>query len=110
MWNFKGALSRYSVFFFVDFLRSKMAARRLEPAAPANEKQAFAAPQINLQLSWSNDRSRLAIFQVHFCIPLHSTMCTTIIDRRAGHLLSAPFGKMHGRHYFSPQQNGAKNH
>ena len=38
----KGALSRYSVI-FVDFLRSKMAARRLEAAAPANEKQAFAA-------------------------------------------------------------------
>ena len=29
--------------FYVDFLRSKMAARRLEAAAPANEKQAFAA-------------------------------------------------------------------
>ena len=38
--RFKGALSRYSVF-YVDFLRSKMAARRLEDAAPANEKQAF---------------------------------------------------------------------
>ena len=29
--------------FYADFLRSKMAARRLEAAAPANEKQAFAA-------------------------------------------------------------------
>ena len=29
--------------FYVDFLRSKMAARRVEAAAPANEKQAFAA-------------------------------------------------------------------
>ena len=29
--------------FYVEFLRSKMAARRLEAAAPANEKQAFAA-------------------------------------------------------------------
>ena len=40
---FKGALSRYSVDFMSIFLRSKMAARRLEAAAPANEKQAFAA-------------------------------------------------------------------
>ena len=68
--------------FFVDFLRSKMAARRLEAAAPTNEKQAFAAPRIDLQLSWSDDRSRLVIFQVHLCIPLHSTMFTTIIDRQ----------------------------
>ena len=39
---FKGALSRYSVI-LCRFLQSKMAARRLETAAPANEKQAFAA-------------------------------------------------------------------
>ena len=36
-----GALSRYSVF-YVDFLRSKLAARRLEAAAPDNESQALA--------------------------------------------------------------------
>ena len=40
--KFKGALSRYSVI-LCRFFRSKMAARRLEAAAPANEKQAFAA-------------------------------------------------------------------
>ena len=68
--------------FFVDLLRSKMAARRLEAAAPANEKQAFAAPRIDLQLSWSGDRARHTIFQVHLCIPLHSTIYTTIIDRQ----------------------------
>ena len=43
----KGALSRYSVF-YVDFLRSKMAARRLEAAVPANEKQAFVALFLHL--------------------------------------------------------------
>ena len=32
-------------------------------------------------------------------------------NRLAGHLLSAlRFAKMHGRHYFSPQPNGATNH
>ena len=36
----KGALSRYSVFLCRFFLRSKMAARRPEAAAPANELQA----------------------------------------------------------------------
>ena len=119
--------------FYVDFLRSKMAARRLEAVAPANEsqdlaafsffftcsrasrlidvgvsvscsckviplsrtklgfeiwsrkwkdkfahqqwwkisrnpKQACRAPRINLDLSWFDDRSRLAIFQVQLCI------------------------------------------
>ena len=37
----KGALSSYSVFFMSIFLRSKMAARRPEAAAPANELQAW---------------------------------------------------------------------
>ena len=132
--------------FYVDFLRSKMAARRPEAAAPANDlqaltalffsspvrsfvidrrrsisesplqsrsslgtklafeiwsrklkqtgfpwtmvknswnpKQACRAPQIDLELSWSDDRSRLAIFQVQLYISLHSTMYTTIIDRQ----------------------------
>ena len=40
--TFKGALSPYSVF-YVDFLQSKMAVRRLEASVPANEKQPFAA-------------------------------------------------------------------
>ena len=48
-------------------------------------------------------------------ISLHSTMYTTTIDRRMlgrTFVERASFGKMprHGRHYFSPQQNGAKNH
>ena len=143
----KDALSRYSVF-YVDFLRSKMAARRLEAAAPANDsqaltalffftcselrdrstsdhqwvstlaksfpslgplklgfeigssklkqtsfpwtmvknawnpKQACRAPRIDLELSWSGDRSRLSIFQVQLYISLHSTMYTTKIDRQ----------------------------
>ena len=54
----KGALSRYSVFY--DFLRSKMAARRLEAAAPVKEKQAFAAlffsspvPSFAIDRRWS---------------------------------------------------------
>ena len=40
--SLEGALSRYSVF-YVDFLRSKMAASRLEAVMPTNESHAFAA-------------------------------------------------------------------
>ena len=47
-----------------------------------NPKQACRAPRIDLELSWSDDRSRLAIFQLHLCISLYSTMYTTIIDRQ----------------------------
>ena len=47
-----------------------------------NPKQACRAPRIDLELSWSDDRSRLAIFQVQLHISLHSTMYTTIIDRQ----------------------------
>ena len=163
--------------FYVDFLRSKMAARRLEAAAPANEKQAYAAlfffftcselrdrstselqyqsvtlaksfifrtklgfeiwsrkwkqkgkftlnnaeiswnpkqacraPRINLELSWSDDRSRPAIFQVQLCIFRYTVQCTQRESTGGTLVKRASFGKMHGRHYFSPQQNGAKNH
>ena len=148
-----------------------MATRRLEAAAPANEKQVFAAfflhqfrasRSIDVGVSVSypckviplsdedghwdkkkvktkrqvspwkmgkihGNQNRLAElhgsilrclgpttvqdsrgFQVQLRILLHSTMYTT--NRRAGHLVSASLLKMHGRHYFSPQQNGAKNH
>ena len=158
--------------FYVDFffLRSKMAARRLEAAAPTNEslglgrnffspvlyvrrfaidrrrsisqlslqshsslslssrtklgfeiwsrkwKDKFAHQQswkirgiqnrlaelhgIDLELSWSDDRSRLTIFQVQLCIFRYTVQCTlrqstgkTLVER-------ASFGKIHGRHYF----------
>ena len=54
--------------------------------------------------------SRLTIFQVQLCIFRYTVQCTlrqltgkTLVER-------ASLGKIHGRHYFSPQQNGAKNH
>ena len=49
-------------------------------------------------------------FQVQLRIIRYTVQCTlrwstgrTLVER-------ASLGKMHGRHYFSPQQNGAKNH
>ena len=45
-------------------------------------KQACGAPRIDLELSWSEDRSRLARLSGAVAyISLHSTMYTTIIDR-----------------------------
>ena len=142
--------------FYVDFLRSKMAARRLEAAAPASEKQAFAAlffsspvpsfaidrcwsisqlplqshssfgrswalrydqesenkktclpwtmvknswnpkqacraPRIELELPWSGDRSRIAIFRAFRCSCVYfATQYNVHNDnRQAGHLLRA---------------------
>ena len=74
------------------------------------QEQACGAPRIDLELSWPEDRSRLARLSGAVAyILLHSTMYTTIINRQAL-VERASLGKMHGRHYFSPQQNGAKNH
>ena len=48
-----------------------------------NPKQACGAPRIELELSWSEDRSRLARLSGAVAyISLHSTMYTTIIDRQ----------------------------
>ena len=72
-------------------------------------KTGLQAPRIDLELSWSDDRSRLAIFQVHSCISLHSTMYTTIMDRQD--TCCARFVWKDARPpLFSPRQNGAKNH
>ena len=46
-------------------------------------KQACGAPRIDLELSWSEDRSRLPrLSGAVSYILLHSTMYTTIIDRQ----------------------------
>ena len=39
-------------------------------------KQACRAPRIDLELSWSDNRSRLAIFQVQLCIFRYTVQCT----------------------------------
>ena len=74
----------------------------------SDPKQACRAPRIDLELSWSDDRSRLAIFQVQLCIFRYTVQCT--LRQLTGRTLvqRASFGKIHGRHYFSPLQNGAK--
>ena len=74
-------------------------------------KQACEAPRSDLEFSWSEDRSRLArLLGAVAYISLHSTMYTTIIDRQDTLVERASLGEMHGRHYLSLQQNGAKNH
>ena len=46
-------------------------------------KQACGAPRIDLELSWSEDRSKLATLSgAVVYISLHSTMYSTIIDRQ----------------------------
>ena len=73
-------------------------------------KQACGAPRIDLELSWSEDRSRLARLSGAVAyILLHSTMYTTISDRQD--TCWARFAWKDARPpLFSPQQNGAKYH
>ena len=73
-----------------------------------NQSRPAELQSINLELSWSDDRSSLAIFQVQLC-RLHYKVQRTL-RQVAGRTLVARtlFGQMPGCHYFSQKQNGVK--
>ena len=65
-----------------------------------NPKQACRAARIDLELSWSDDRSRLAIFRVQYNVHYD--------NRQTAHLLSALRLERRTAAILSPQKNGAK--
>ena len=58
------------------------------------------APWINLELSWSDDLSKLPIFLMQLCIFRYTVQCTLRQSTGKKLVQRALFGKIHGRHFF----------